>query len=657
MKKLLAALAALVLVLAAVSAAPWGLPDASSLGSVQEGPAGLVCAVENTDLTASVYILRDNRLVDLYRVPRLAGGRTFSIAAAAWDDQRPALLRHWDDSSWDVVRTDGSAVTLDTSALDKVLTPTGLWVENETYYLTAVAVDGSVNVYTLTEGSVPTLELLVPAPLAGGVAQAVYDGTEIRATLVTGEGCFLTVKGQGTLSSEAIPPQVDAVSLSAHGWFLCKQLLLVAASGIWLVGAAAVFWILRVCRLSKLLSRRITAMAMGVLAAAIAVADVFLVAELVRVSGPSALPGAAARYGGASLAVLALAWLLLRLFTGRIARPITQMTDQMIRMSDGDVSVRQIGPGRDELHEMHQAMQELCMSLSIRDYELNCTVQSYGRFVPQGLTKLLNRASMAEIVYGDSRRMEGPVGLFSIANRDVARNLLEDAQFVSFVDHSFQLLDDSLQAHKGCLLSGSIDLASMEALFPNAAAGVRAGLDFLGRSRAQQEGGGPAPELFLLLHSASFLYGITGSQEKVFPYLSSSELEFLGSFSRQLYETGTRIVMTEPYHQQIAGCGFTTRYIGFVSYPDKDYACKLYEVLDAYPELDRSLRMRYNQRLQEAIHLFYRNDFYLARNLFSALLRACPEDGIARWYLFACEHFFNQEDGKEVDYQLFGIRE
>ena len=76
-----------------------------------------------------------------------------------------------------------------------------------------------------------------------------------------------------------------------------------------------------------------------------------------------------------------------------------------------------------------------------------------------------------------------------------------------------------------------------------------------------------------------------------------------------------------------------------------------------YAELERKLRVGYDHRMQEAINLFYHDDFYLARNLFSMLLRACPEDGIIRWYLFACEHFFHQEGEFEVDYSLFGIRE
>lgn len=84
---------------------------------------------------------------------------------------------------------------------------------------------------------------------------------------------------------------------------------------------------------------------------------------------------------------------------------------------------------------------------------------------------------------------------------------------------------------------------------------------------------------------------------------------------------------------------------------------KLYEILDAYPGMERDLRKAYDQNFQKAVNLFYRSDFYLARNLFSTILRACPGDGIARWYLFACEYLFNQEGETAPDFSLFGMRE
>ena len=100
---------------------------------------------------------------------------------------------------------------------------------------------------------------------------------------------------------------------------------------------------------------------------------------------------------------------------------------------------------------------------------------------------------------------------------------------------------------------------------------------------------------------------------------------------------------------------FSTRYIGFFASADGKNLYKLHEVLDCYGELERTQREQYDKRMQEAIRCFYQNDFYLARNLFLAILRMAPQDGIARWYLFACEHYFNAGIGEEARYDLFGV--
>ena len=84
---------------------------------------------------------------------------------------------------------------------------------------------------------------------------------------------------------------------------------------------------------------------------------------------------------------------------------------------------------------------------------------------------------------------------------------------------------------------------------------------------------------------------------------------------------------------------------------------KLYEILDVFSSAEKALRLSLNEKFQEAVQLFYKNDFYLARNLFSAILKADPEDGIARWYLFASERFFNSGKPEEAVYNLFGVGE
>lgn len=358
------------------------------------------------------------------------------------------------------------------------------------------------------------------------------------------------------------------------------------------------------------------------------------------------------------LVIVLAACALLAALLWRFTRPLGQLTQQMEAISDGDVKVRDIRTGLDELGEMARAMQEMCMGLSIREYEVQNTIHSYNRFVPRGLADLLDRASIMEVSFGDVRSITGHVGILSVANRDEARNKLEDGPFVDFVNDCFGAAYHNVAEHGGYLLSSGFELDSVKIYYQGkASAAVDSALNLLGEVRGSHSATGVPPEFFLILHRTSFLYGIAGTQDEVFPFLSSQEMEFLAGYSQRFAAAGARIILTDAFFQELDS-GFAVRYIGFITNSETGVSHKLYEVLDAYPELERNLRIRYDERLQEAIQLFYRSDFYLARNLFSTLLRACPGDGIARWYLFACEHFFNvAAAGEDPDFQLFGIDE
>lgn len=358
--------------------------------------------------------------------------------------------------------------------------------------------------------------------------------------------------------------------------------------------------------------------------------------------------------GGVLGVLFLLSILLIYLFLRRTTRPISAITQQMRAVSEGDLRPRENSKRRDELGELNRSMQEMCMGLSIRDYEVDSVIQAYRRFVPLGMERLLNRASVMEVGFRDARTLKGSMGLFTVNNRDQARRALGDEDYVQFVSNCFRVLRENTQNHQGQMLAGSFDLRSAPVFYPNDIGhAVQAGLDLMGELERQPAVQGWRPDYFLLLHHTSFLYGIAGTEEQVFPLLSSSEMEFLGGYADQFRAAGVRMVLTEDIVSRLT-VGCNTRYIGYVASPDGRHSFKLYEALDTYQDIERNLRIRYDQRLQEGIRLFYHNDFYLARNLFSSLLKACPQDGVVRWYLFACEHFFNSDPG-QVDYRLFGI--
>ena len=69
--------------------------------------------------------------------------------------------------------------------------------------------------------------------------------------------------------------------------------------------------------------------------------------------------------------------------------------------------------------------------------------------------------------------------------------------------------------------------------------------------------------------------------------------------------------------------------------------------------MKKELLINTQKTFKKALGLFYSNDFYLARNTFNEVLKVNPDDRIARWYLFNCEHNLNNSSDSEISYGLF----
>lgn len=333
-------------------------------------------------------------------------------------------------------------------------------------------------------------------------------------------------------------------------------------------------------------------------------------------------------------------------------RPVSELTNQMKRIANGDLSAKKKSQRNDELGMMHETMQMMCTNLSVREYEMGEIIRAYRRFVPTSLHKLLERENFMDVRFGDAKTISGSLCLFAVGNRNEAQSALNDTQYVQFVNETFSPLYEQLMKYEGELLSSDFNLSMVPMFFPrNPADALQACLGALGEIQRQDAQWKPDPGV--ILHYAEFLYGIAGSADRVFPFVASDELRFLNSYSGLLHKIGVPMVITESYLKKAEHAG-NYRYIGFISSSDGKYVNKLYEILDAYSDIERASRVQNDKQFQEALTNYYKGDFYLARNQFLSLIRACPEDGVSCWYLMACEKLYGVEP-EQVNFQLFGV--
>jgi hypothetical protein len=369
-------------------------------------------------------------------------------------------------------------------------------------------------------------------------------------------------------------------------------------------------------------------------------------------------------FGGA-LAVLIIAAVCLCSLRGLSG--IRDLTRQIKAFADGRFDVDGAPPGKGDIGEMRRTVTEMGVSLAIKQYEMNDMANSFYRFVPRGVERLLDRSSIMEIGSGDVTALKDDLCIVSVVNGEHVQKQTDSRTFMSFVNYCFSWIYSGVKTHKGMLLSGDFHLSALSVLFSSragsdAADGLRFGASLLGHGGAGIQGL-PSPAFFLMMHHAEFLYGIAGTEDKAFPFIASSETGFLSTYAQKLHVLGIKMAATEQYIRKIAedpACGGMercSRYIGIISSDDGSHSYKLYELLNCHSNSERDLRLSYDGKLQEAIMLFYRNDFYLARTGFSSILKQNAGDGLARWYIFACEHFFDIGDLSGVNYNLFAIDE
>ncbi|MDR2088926.1 MAG: hypothetical protein LBP73_06190 [Clostridiales Family XIII bacterium] len=305
-----------------------------------------------------------------------------------------------------------------------------------------------------------------------------------------------------------------------------------------------------------------------------------------------------------------------------------------------------------EIGRIQRAVQEICLSLSIREYEMSVAMNNYRRFMPQDLDVLLDRANLMEIEYGDVACGEADFGLLTTVLKGSKRFGANQRRFLDFVFAAFRAIYAAADGSAIFLRTG-FSLTGFTLLFRNGSAdGVRMGIR-LATEAVETPEGVPKPDFLLVLHRTEYEYGVTGCEARAITFMSSYEVGLLTKVSPKLSTLGVKLIITERYGKNLAD-NVSTRYIGYITSSDERHSIKLYEVLDVYRESAKSLRKQYNEKFQEAIRLYYKNDFYLARNIFSEIFKNCPDDGVAKWYIFACERLFNRTDFSTINYSIFG---
>lgn len=369
-------------------------------------------------------------------------------------------------------------------------------------------------------------------------------------------------------------------------------------------------------------------------------------------------------YSGTVLVTAALMeWLVVMiitlLFLGHIWRNTDIIITWMDKISRGDYSIENRKAPDDEFGRMWTALERMCRNLQMQKYKHVEITDYLYQYAPRNFERLFDKTDLHDIEIGETKQLPVTLGMISIIDKETLLTGRIQKQYMQYINGLMDILFSQRDSDQAIFLQDGNNMENVKVVFKgedeSASVAVRYSIECMeALLRRTEEQYDTAP--FILLHTAEVSCGLAGGSRQVYPYVTSLEIETLAGFVGRFRSSGTRIVVTENTWKQVQG-QVEGRYIGYVASQDRKYVFRLYEILDACPQSQKLGRIRNRQRFENALELFYNNDLYLARSAFAEVLKECPDDGIAEWYIFACDELFNEGDAADRRYELFGREE
>ena len=335
------------------------------------------------------------------------------------------------------------------------------------------------------------------------------------------------------------------------------------------------------------------------------------------------------RYINYAVGIFLIATLIVIFILYLQSRDVHLIAKMLKAMAEGKTDIKKPNVRGGDLIAMKNSVYEIEKNIRNVNRAKFMTFEAYYRFAPKSIEKILGKNSIVEVDVGDDTRLMGTVAVVATKGNVVT--------FPERTNRLYEIFEESRKEHNGIYITCNETLSSSRYLFAEKLQGaVPFGIEVL--NGARELSNREYTNTLVLLHYTRFSYGVVGTKEQSVAYLGSTELETLVGYSDWLRSLRLSLVATGSVVEH-ENCG-DTRYIGFIVAGDK-VKIDLYEILGGASQRVKEAKKKLSKAFEDALKLFYAQDFFLARNAFTDILRDFPEDELVKWYLFECESRLN----------------
>ncbi len=337
-----------------------------------------------------------------------------------------------------------------------------------------------------------------------------------------------------------------------------------------------------------------------------------------------------------ALCILAACALLLASFI-RILRPLGGIVEGLDAFSKGNRTVRLAlaDKANDELADIARVFNKMAKDIDVQLYNLKAMGDTYYRFVPQQVFRLLGRENLADVDLESA--VEGKYCVL-VANLYSRQPKVDFESARERINCFFAIVHRAAGENGATLLSDSAGLGDLRLLCPDGNAAARAAMEAIARIDEHNAKCDIAQRLSVsfFLHHTVLGFGICGDGERYVPAMISSELDEILALCEEFRRFSSRLIVTEAAYKTLDASGYFHRFIGFVSGAD-EATTGLYDFYDSSSPGTIRLLNETLGAFNKGMELYSQKRFYDAKNMFAIVLRENQYDNVARHYVFQCE--------------------
>ncbi|CAN1213212.1 response regulator [Tumidithrix helvetica PCC 7403] len=268
---------------------------------------------------------------------------------------------------------------------------------------------------------------------------------------------------------------------------------------------------------------------------------------------------------------------------------------------------------------------------------------AYERFVPKEFLRLLNKASITDVKLGDQVQQEMTILFADIRSFTSLSEGMSPQENFNFINEYLSVVTPEIHSRKG-FIDKYIGDAVM-ALFPESpddavlgAIAMQKKVALFNESRRRR---GEKPiTIGIGLHTGSLMLGTIGGAQRMEGTVIADAVNLASRLEGLTKMYGTAIAISEQTLFQLEDMEqYSYRFLDRVKVKGKQEAVAVFEIYDSEPLLQQQLKTRTRSNFEEAIVLYYQQQFDRAQQLFQTIVQLNPQDIAAQLYLTRCEKY------------------